>query len=311
MSPRHIANGQQDEAPVLYFPDLFFPHHNGLDLIQFPGRIVIPRRIKSVEYVIGIRIDDIRIDERLEFGIRLLASWIEHLHLSRAADVVQHHSKRSFQRRGLLFVLATLIAGIVADARHLPLEKLCPRWQAGSDEARDLRVLAPLLPACAAQSVCAHPPLRVSRQSFPCFPRFPLSPTAISAFHHRRYRNNSGYLRELALALPVLRRSDDPPAKIHSCRIVAMYFFRLFVRPQPKCPSDVPQHVHAFLCAFPVRRLPRTHFTTVFTAISRPTDAPSRFHALPLQSTFRFIGTKLAFNPHNSTRPPQPPAASF
>jgi hypothetical protein len=109
----------------------------------------------------------------------------------------------------------------------------------------------------------------------------------------------------------VLRRSDDPPAKIHSCRTVAMCFFRLFVRSQSKCPSDVPQHVHAFLCAFPVRRLPRTHFTTVFTAISRPTDAPSRFHALPLQSTFRFIGTKLAFNPHNSTRPPQPPAASF
>src|SRR5262249_41000630 len=202
------------------------------------------------------------------------------------------------------------LAGIRWRARHLPLEKLCPRWQAGSDEARDMRVLAPLLPACAAQSVCAHPPLRISRQSFPRFSCFPLPSTATSASPHHQYRNNFSYLREFALALPEVRRSDDPPAKIH-CRIVAMYFFRLFVRPQPKRPSDLPQHVDAFLCAFPVHRLPRTHFTTVFTAISRPTSDPSRFHALPLQSTFRFIGTNRPFNPHSSTRPPQPPAPSF
>jgi len=74
MSPRHIANGQQDEATSLYLSDLLFwdaqfrgihgvisridPHHSSLDLIQFPRRIVIPRRIKSVEYVIGIGISD-------------------------------------------------------------------------------------------------------------------------------------------------------------------------------------------------------------------------------------------------------------
>jgi hypothetical protein len=52
------------------------------------------------------------------------------------------------------------LAGIRWRARHLPLEKLCPRWQARSDEARDLRVLAPLLPtnfldlqACLGKSV--------------------------------------------------------------------------------------------------------------------------------------------------------------
>jgi hypothetical protein len=108
-----------------------------------------------------------------------------------------------------------------------------------------------------------------------------------------------------------LWRGDDHPAKIHGCRIVAMHFFRFFLTPPPKRPFDMHQHVAALVCPSPAHQLPRTHLTAFFAATSRPAaDAADTITVVP-QYTFSFIATKLAFNPHNSTRPPQTPAPSF
>ena len=70
-----------------------------------------------------------------------------------------------------------------------------------------------------------------------------VSPTAHSAFHYRRYKNNSGCLREFALAVSLMRCGDDHPAKIHGGRTGSMHSSRFFLGLQPTCPALVLQHV--------------------------------------------------------------------
>jgi hypothetical protein len=126
----------------------------------------------------------------------------------------------------------------------------------------------------------------------------------------RRYRNNRRSPRE-CLALPKLWRGDDHPAEIHGCRTVSMRSLRFFLRAQPMCPSDVLQHVDTLLCPSPAHRPPPIPFTTVSAAIFRNVDHLPRSHSVAEQHAASVFSTKLPFNPHNSTRPPQPPAASF
>jgi len=86
-----------------------------------------------------------------------------------------------------------------------------------------------------------------------------------------------------------------------------MHFFRFFVTPQPKRPFGMLQHVAVLVCSCRVHELPRTRLTATPDLQS---ILPASIAVVP-QHAFLCIGTKLPFNPHSSTRPPQPPAASF
>src|SRR5262249_46810700 len=125
------------------------------------------------------------------------------------------------------------IIGLRWRACHFPLEGLRPRWQVGPDDAQGIRVLASLLPACAAQGVRPHPSLRISSESLPCPSGIPLPTTADPSFLHRRPRCVSSCLWGLLLALPELRRDDDRARKIHCCGTVTMRLFRFFLGLQP------------------------------------------------------------------------------
>src|SRR5215469_3993700 len=65
-------------------------------------------------------------------------------------------------------------------------------------------------------------------------------------------------------------------------------------------------------CARPLRTTP---YALICQTFCQPSPHPQvtlfDFIALLHHPAHAFTGTKRAFNPHNSTRPPQPPAASF
>src|SRR5215472_3103585 len=65
-------------------------------------------------------------------------------------------------------------------------------------------------------------------------------------------------------------------------------------------------------CARPLRTTP---YALICQTFCQPSPHPQvtlfDFIALLHHPAHAFTGTKRAFNPHNSTRPPQPPAATF
>jgi len=92
-------------------------------------------------------------------------------------------------------------------------------------------------------------------------------PTAHSAFHYRRYKNDPGCLQEFALAVSLMRCGDDHPAKIHGGRTGFMCSSRFFLRLQPpahlSCSST---STHS--CARPLR-------TSDQALLSQPFPQPS------------------------------------
>ena len=175
-----------------------------------------------------------------------------------------------------------------------------------------MRVLASVLPACAAQRIRPNPPLRFSSELLPCSPLVPLPATAQHSFLHAHRFRYAASLPSLYLALPALRRDDDRVAKIHCRGTMQMQFVRFFVGLPPA----------ALLRRALARRSTRvrdSHQRDLSASSSRASALyfAQRVHHLPkLFAPSRhpansFRGTKRPFNPHNSTRPPQPPAASF
>src|SRR5262249_19806023 len=66
------------------------------------------------------------------------------------------------------------------------------------------------------------------------------------------------------------------------------------------------------LCARPLRTTSRALISQTFCQPSPDLRVtPPDFIPLVHHRNHAFTGTKRTFNPHNSTRPPQPPAASF
>jgi hypothetical protein len=230
---------------------------------------------------------------------------------------------QSFRRNDLLAALSralhpsgghfqSSLVGLRARARHLPLEGLRPRWQARPDDPCRHGVLTALLSARAPQRVRTHPSLRIPRESLT---RFSLGAVPTTSELHfpwvRRNWNLPNSLREFyPLALPALRCSHDRDSKIYRRGTINMCLPRFFV-----ALSSV-----ALCRRAPARRSIR-EFTRCRHALTQLSvralvgtrGAVDDLHAaFPIRrcSSSSRLGTKLPFKSHNSTRPPQTPAAS-
>src|ERR1017187_9680435 len=197
-------------------------------------------------------------------------------------------------------------------ARHFPLERLRPRWQARHDDTWRHRVLTTLLSARATERIRAHPSLRVPPQSLAHFPLGTIPTTAIQpSLHTRRDWNLQRSGGEFfSLALPTLRRGHDRGCQIYRCGIIHMRLLRFFVA----CASLLllrcaPAH-RRIRVPTPLRQVPTPLFAHTPAGTCRAINP--RDTAFPVRRRLpnSRLGRELAFKSHGAPRPPQTPAAS-
>jgi hypothetical protein len=204
------------------------------------------------------------------------------------------------------------LVGLRARARQLPLEGLRPRWQARPDDPCRHGVLTALLSARAPQRVRTHPSLRISRESLA---RFSLGPVPTTSELHfpwvRRNGNLPNSLREFyPLALPALRCSHDRDSKIYRCRIINMCLLRFFIALSSVALCRRAPARRSIRVSTPCRDALAQLSMSALASTCRASDVPHAAFSARWPSSGSRLGTKLPFKSHNSTRPPQTPAAS-
>ena len=180
------------------------------------------------------------------------------------------------------------------------------------DDACRHRVLAPLLSPRAPQRVRTHPSLRISREPLACLSLGAVPATVrLRLPYARRNRGLPNFPREFyPLALPALRRGYDRDSEIYRCGVINMRLLRFFVALSSVAPGRralARRPIRVFIsCRHDLAQSSRRPAADIFGAVD------TLHTALPVRrcSPGSRLGTKLPFKSHNSTRPPQAPAAS-
>ena len=198
--------------------------------------------------------------------------------------------------------------GLRPRARDLPLEGLCPRRHARSDDTSCDRVPASLLSARAAQRLCAYPSLRLSGQSLSHFPSGVGPATAGLRWLDRPSENTRPPLREFfSLALPTLWRIDDPDSEIYRCGTISMHVLRFFLTR----PSLATRGCALARRCVRVLALPKQPSCRLSDSLpSGCLNYPNTTFPTLCRSSIAHASLKLAFKSHSAPRPPQTPAAS-
>src|SRR5258707_393882 len=127
----------------------------------------------------------------------------------------------------------------------------------------------------------------------------------------RRNRNVPSSLREFyPLAVPALRRGHDRDSEIYRCGVINMRLLRFFVALSSVAPCRRALARRSIRVFPPCRHaLTQLSARTLAGQCSTGDDLHAAYPVRRWPSSSR-LGTKLPFKPHNSTRPPQTPAAS-
>ena len=192
------------------------------------------------------------------------------------------------------------------------MEGLRPRWQARPDDRCRHGVLTALLSARAPQRVRTHPSLRISRESLA---RFSLGAVPTTSELHfpwvRRNRNLPNSLREFyPLALPALWCSHDRDSKIYRRGTINMCFLRFFVALSSVALCGRAPARRSIRVATPRRHALAQLSMSALAGTCCAFHVPHTAFSVRCPSPGSHLGTKLPFKSHNSTRPPQTPAAS-
>jgi hypothetical protein len=112
------------------------------------------------------------------------------------------------------------------------------------------------------------------------------------------------------VALPALRRGHDRDSEIYRCRIINMRLLRFFVALSSVAPCRRAL-ARRSIRVFPPCRHPLTQLSVrTFAGTCGAVEDFHQPHPVCRWPSSSRLGTKLPFKPHNSTRPPQTPAAS-
>jgi hypothetical protein len=157
-----------------------------------------------------------------------------------------------------------------------------------------------------------HPSFRISRESLA---RFSLDAVPTTSELHfpwlRRNGNLPNSLREFyPLALPALRCSHDRDSKIYRCRIIDMCLLRFFVALSSVALCRRAPARRSIRVSTPCRHVLAQLFMSALARTCRASDVLHAAFSARWPSSGSRLGTKLPFKSHNSTRPPQTPAAS-